>query len=439
MASALRPASVLVLLAAAAAPAQGDELQRQIQAALDRARPLLLRHLQQLGGGRGPAPGATPGVLALSCLAALHDGIPADDRALAAALERLARADLSDTYELSLRLMVLEAHAGFPDRVRLAERDTERLLRCRTGGLFSYRFGNRGHGGDLSNTQYGALGLRAAASIGVKIEPRVWHDLLAAVVDMQDYDGGFGYSGRAAGRGRVSNAYPSMTVAGIAVLEICDQATRAAGRRPAGIAGRIAKAWDWMGRQAAAIGNPDTRACYYFHYGLERAAILSDRTEVGGRDWYRTGAEMMVHSQLADGGWRSRTDLVHGLVQNGASNEVVTAFAVLFLRRAFQRVAGPITGPRGPSLAQLAEQSSDADVTAAARLLAGRGMTAMEEILKALWSEVRPRRRAAASALTILAGQDFGYDPLRDPDSNRAAIRAAELWYLRNRAGPPGK
>jgi hypothetical protein len=36
-------------------------------------------------------------------------------------------------------------------------------------------------------------------------------------------------------------------------------------------------------------------------------------------------------------------------------------------------------------------------------------------------------------ALRKVAGDDFGFDPKSDRESNRPAVRKAELWYLRNR------
>ncbi len=415
--------ALFALAPAGAARAQADDLQEQVHRALDRARPALLEHLRT--ATRRDAGG--PGLLALLCLAALHDGVPVTDADLDKALRQLGEAEIHETYALALRLMVMEAHATFPDRARRAEADARVLLRCQRGGLFAYT--PNGGDGDLSNTQYGALGLRAAASMGVDIKARVWTELLAAVMEMQDYDGGFGYRPE----GRRNAAYPSMTAAGIAVLEIARQALEQDNRSVAKVKTQLKKAWNWMDKHVGALGNAETRSCYYFHYGLERAAILSDVTEVGGGDWYRLGARMMVRDQLGGGGWNSANDLTRGMRLGDRGDPVVTAFAVLFLRRAFRKVAGPITGPRAPALPQLDEQATAADVAACAAHLVSRGVAVLPEVLKALWSDVRPRRQAAARALRGIAGDDFGYVAEREPDQNRDAIRRAELWYLKNR------
>ena len=141
---------------AAALPAQSPVLQQQIQAALTQARPALTAHL------KAAVRGATrPGELALLVLAGIHDGVPASDPALGKAIERLAKARPSQTYDIALRLVVLDACPTFPDRMEIAKDDLKALISHRSDeGAFQYR--KWPSTWDLSNTQYGALGLRAA-------------------------------------------------------------------------------------------------------------------------------------------------------------------------------------------------------------------------------------------------------------------------------------
>ena len=398
-------------------PAQADELQERIQVALRAARPALMAHIgqhQQLAGGP----------LALVCLAALHDRVAPDDPVLAAALARLARANLSQTYPLSLRLMVAEACPALPDRDAVVAADYERLLRHCHDGAFSYTSSNRDW--DLSNTQYAALGLRAAASMGIEVPRRVWTRLADEVMDAQRRDGGFSY------RSRRDAAYPSMTVAGIAVLAICRQALARPGRTIPALDARIARSWRWMAANGGAIGDADERWSFYFHYGLERAAILCDVTEVGEIDWYRRGAGMFGEQQRPAGGWQTAFgNAAPASPRHGSP--IDTAFAVLFLRRSFRKIAGPVTGPRTIVLAMLDSDSTGSQVHQCAKGLVVRGKLAMVDILKAMRSEVPPRRRAAAMALALIAGSDFGFDPKLAAEHNREALRKAELWYLKNR------
>jgi hypothetical protein len=62
---------------------------------------------------------------------------------------------------------------------------------------------------------------------------------------------------------------------------------------------------------------------YYFLWSLERMAVLYDLKTIGGKDWYRWGAEILLANQGGDGGW-------HGEFDRGGCD---TCFALLFLKR----------------------------------------------------------------------------------------------------------
>lgn len=410
----------LLALAGGLAPAQ-DSLAARVGHALDQARPALLAHLKAASD-----PSTRPGELALLVLAAAHDGVDPADPVLRRAVQRLQQANPEETYDLALRLLVLEAMPSVPQREALAQRDAKELLQHRHhSGAFGY--GKRPGGWDLSNTQYAALGLRAARALGVRIERSVWARLADEIGGQQDAYGGFPY-----GRGHSNRTYASMTAAGIAVLAICRQ--ELAGDGPAtAFDGRIERGWQWFARNAAAIGSPKERWSLYFHYGLERAAILCDVSTVGAVDWYEAGASMLVAGQLAGGGWQSHHDgHPGGHLAGGRGDAVPTAFAVLFLRRKFQKVTGPIT-PSVPTIDAIGRHSRSADVDACAAELVRRGMPAMHDVFRGLRSDVELQRRAAQKALQAIAGDGFGYDPGLDVDGNRDALRRAELWYLRHR------
>ncbi len=408
----------------AAAIAQ-DDLTARINHALDEARPALLAHLHEACGE-----GTRAGELALVLLAAVHDGVPVTHKTMVTAMKRLAAAKPDQTYDVALRLLVLEACPEFPDRLKLAKADGRTLLEHRNNeGTFQYM--KRPAGWDLSNTQYGALGLRAAAALGVTVERVVWSKLAAEVGKQQDSYGGFGYEDRH-GDGQVG--YASMTAAGIAVLAICQQALGEEPDPKKPLQQRINRGWQWFVAHADTLGSPKERWSYYFHYGLERAAILTDvKTLANGVDWYAVGARMLVDAQDTGGGWRSQTDgYPGGQLSGGRGAAVPTSFAVLFLRRKFQKVVAPIT-PHVVTLASLGPKAKDADVDACAAELLRRGKSAMDDLVKGLRGEHETQRRAACKALAGIAGDTFGFDPARDQDANRDAVHKAELWYLRNR------
>src|SRR5262249_38939094 len=63
---------------------------------------------------------------------------------------------------------------------------------------------------------------------------------------------------------------------------------------------------------------------YYFLWSLERMAVLYDLKTIGGKDWYRWGAEILLANQQGSGAW-------HGEYSAGGCD---TCFALLFLKRA---------------------------------------------------------------------------------------------------------
>lgn len=183
---------------------------------------------------------------------------------------------------------------------------------------------------DLSNTQYAALGLWAAARSGVEIEPAVWWRLAEALFRYRDSSGGFGYvPGGEGGTG-------SMTAAGVGTLALCEMHLRLADELDPALAERMAEGrrggLEWLDAHFAVDTNPKSGAwLYYYLYGLERMGGLTGVREIGEHDWYQEGARYIVDEQDEDGGWVDGTDLSD------------TCFAVLFLKRATADA-----GPRQP-------------------------------------------------------------------------------------------
>ena len=315
------------LALAAVIPAQlASSLDSRVQAALEKARPNLLG---QLGISSG-------GPLALLCLAGVHDELSLNDPIFAGAIKRLAKTNLTSTYALGVRLMVMADLPDFPNRKQLAASDTRKLLRNqgRSGG-FGYLARSNSYW-DLSCTQYGALGMRAAVSLGCKVPKKHWTGLYRLATSAQRSNGSFAYN-------KGGNGYASMTVAGIAVLELCAQYLTASPKALENIGKRLRAAWRWMENEDASVGDRAAIHSFYFHYGLERAAVLSGRENVGKLSWYQVGAEMFLELQTKSGGWGGgKTTTKNGTLLQG--NPVNTAFAILFLRRKFRRYRADRTG-----------------------------------------------------------------------------------------------
>jgi hypothetical protein len=83
---------------------------------------------------------------------------------------------------------------------------------------------------------------------------------------------------------------------------------------------------------------------FYFVWTLERTAVLYDLATIGGKDWFRWGAETILANQQSDGTWQ-------GSYAEGGCD---TCFALLFLVRAnvahdlTDRVKGKQTDPGRP-------------------------------------------------------------------------------------------
>jgi len=225
-----------------------------------------------------------------------------------------------------------------------------------------------------------------------------------------------------------------MTVAGVAVLQICAAELDEEARRSLRVEKRLRDAWKWMAEHKGVIGDRKVANCLYFHYGLERASILSDVVEVDGKDWYASGAEMLLRTQHRNGGWHGKSDMIRGKGEDGVDS-VSTSFAVLFLRRKFKKSLkpGPVTIGGGIPVYLLPDNATKEQVRAAVQAAVSRGVDALPQVLRALRSESGIRRAAGARALIRIAGGDFGYNPHRSPEQNRQAVQQAELWYFKSR------
>ncbi|MFG0316003.1 MAG: prenyltransferase/squalene oxidase repeat-containing protein [Planctomycetota bacterium JB042] len=330
-----RLASLSFLVVAILSPARADE--EPLEVRVNRAIDLAVRRLldeQAEDGSWGKDDKVHPhGRTALSLLALLHAGLPASHPDVARGLEWLRRGLVErrgtreggalatrSTYETGVTLLLL--HALGPRSPLVAEMDplAEWLALVMNGPakLWGYPTGDP----DLSNTQYALLGLRAASLYdrAPKGAREVWADALAGILRCHNQDGGFCYKPG-------SRTSSSMTVAGLAMVELCRLELKGSGKagkdlREARKA--VKRAQEWIGRNYTVEANVDgiSRSemnLHYYLYGLERYAVFYGLEEVAGEDWYDDGANFLIRQQADDGGW-GRTEQ--------------TCFALLFLRKA---------------------------------------------------------------------------------------------------------
>ncbi|HWP39635.1 MAG TPA: DUF4159 domain-containing protein, partial [Tepidisphaeraceae bacterium] len=271
------------------------------------------------------------GLNALAIYALLHAGQSVGDPHLGpqservqALLDRLKEYPMNGnraTYSRSLRISALSVYKRPQDRAAM-EADLQWLLRASRGGAYTYEMpppqrSRDQNVWDNSNSQYGALGVWAAADAGLRVPASFWNDVEQHWTSTQTHSGGWGY-----GPGATS-ATLSMTSAGITMLFVArDQLAIEAGTSQAylPLSKAISRALEWLDEGDNAVNIAAHPG--YTYYGLERAGLASGYKYFGSHDWYLELAQRLVREQRQDGGW------------DGTDGRIAeTSFALLFLAR----------------------------------------------------------------------------------------------------------
>jgi hypothetical protein len=193
-------------------------------------------------------------------------------------------------------------------------------------------------GGDNSNSQYAALGIRACHAAGVELPTETLKLAKSYWERAQLEDGGWHYNyidrTTAVQRGLpapILKGYGSMTCGGIASLAIFKTLL---GENIAQD-GYLKKGFAWLASHFAVDENPGqnfpiingvkvTSWHYYYLYSLERAGDMTSTAKLGTHDWYAEGAQYLLKNQIDDGSWKARNEF----------NIPASCFAILFLKRA---------------------------------------------------------------------------------------------------------
>ncbi|MHC5021860.1 MAG: LamG-like jellyroll fold domain-containing protein [Planctomycetota bacterium] len=371
-------------------------LLRRVNPAVERAVRWLLEAQQDDGSWRFNDKGDWPtGITALCIHALIHGGVNPHDPRIERAFKYLrqrwtdieghghARAKEWPTYTVGCTLLALESKALWvpagviekpakpAERLSEEERDWVRSLRDQLLSIpghvdpvqeslasWAYPLGTP----DISNTQFGVLGLRAATRLGHPAPIRVWRAILAKILDWQRPDGTpvrrVVLSRTAERKGvfktlvrktSIDRARPwsyrfregrdkgSTTLIGLACLVLSGaEVNRAAEKGDKASRAFIAQHGDrygravhdglaYMNRRFSVVGNPGERTWHHYYlYAMERAGVLLDVPNLGVHDWYRQGAEQLLDSQQSKGLWDSHGE---GPIES-------TCYAVLFLTRA---------------------------------------------------------------------------------------------------------
>ena len=304
---------------------------KELFAARERAPGVIARGIQfllseqELDGAWAQEEIAYPhGMTALAGYTLLKCGLKKEHPAVQRALANVLSQPASKTYDAGLELMLLQALED-PALLPRIQETTDRLLSWQGGG-WSYPYTQP----DLSNTQYAALGLRAAAKAGAKVPQAAWLKLGEEVLLHQEkvrgaYEpAGFGYYANGA-------AYGSVTTGAVCVLKICESEIEKEGVARATFGGAMKRGLEWLDRHFAADTNPlgDNNWIWYWLYGVERVGGLCGVDELGGRNWYLEGSKHIVASQKPDGSF-----------DGAGGKQPSTCFALLFLAKATAPISG---------------------------------------------------------------------------------------------------
>ncbi len=350
--SALAIAGLLVILTSA--PTARAALTREdVERAIRDATRYLKQEQRPDGSWEDANMQARTGTTSLVTLALLTAGEKPDSPAIRKALDHLRRFgpdELRSTYAIALQTMVYAAAEPERDQLRIAANvnwlEAAQIKPGQHGPPGCWTYSEVPSGGDNSNTQYALLGLNAAAEVGVPVKPEVWVLARFYWEKAQRRDGGWGYHA-----GDLLST-SSMSCAGISSLIITGSKRFQGAEYLQGALihncghgaanPNLQRGIDWIAANFSVGQNfpMGQQWKHYFLYGLERAGRLGGIRFFGQHDWYRLGAEELVHTQdrLA-GFWRGASE----------TPVVATSFALLFLAkgRAPVLVNKLRHGPRG--------------------------------------------------------------------------------------------
>ena len=247
---------------------------------------------------------------------------------------------------------------------------------------------------DMSNTQYGLLGLWAATRCGYQVPKGDIHSISEALLSAQASGGpavkrqldpasgerpgahtyagltdrarGFTYQRRV--RGAPGYMTGSLTAGGLSSLLIAKAILLEQEQLEVRLERRLDHGiWDaiaWLTVHYNITTNPahiDTTGLppqaakafekhpvmnmgmtwyHYYLYGLERACVIAGKRFLGERDWYLEGSDQLLKRQTKDGGWGPATP--QPAVTSLPMTVSDTCFSLLFLQRATLRPRAPL-------------------------------------------------------------------------------------------------
>lgn len=235
------------------------------------------------------------GATALAALGLMEAGVPANDPAVAKAVEYLLKIKPERTYVVSLQTQVL-ARADAKKYAKEIQTNADWLLAnavTKNDKLAGWSYpGNTITDG--SNTHFALMGLHAAAQAGAKVDPRWWREVRDMYAATQHKTGGWTYA--SAG----GSASHSMTVAGLLGLAVATKYDKDAKKPDPAFDKGMALL---LGGKLGELGQGKSAFVGWMTTAELGRALGSEEFKAGEmtKRWYREGAEKVAKQQQVDG------------------------------------------------------------------------------------------------------------------------------------------
>ena len=241
------------------------------------------------------------GATAIAVYALLESGMSHQDERISRALTWLTKQEARKTYDLAFRAnaylaAVTQGAAKYRDFLK---RDAIVLATKSNAGGYTYDIQDGYKAGDYdnSNSQYGLLGVWAAAQADIEIPRKYWQLAWDHWRRCQNRDGGWGYG--KTDRAASAEGTASMATAGLASMLVCYDQLYSRHYVRCGYAnpGRkhIEQGLKWLDDHFAASFKPSAVQDLFYHlYGVERVALASGHKYFGDIDWYRHGTAWLL-------------------------------------------------------------------------------------------------------------------------------------------------
>ena len=337
-------AAVLSLATAAMAQSNKAFTDEKVARAIESGAKYLLS-TQQADGSWGPLNVGVQltykiGPTAICAYALMEAGMHPSDARIAKALAYIAKAESDMTYDLAFRALAFStALRKDPKQSKYRQflRKDARTLLYSIDDNGGYSYWSRGQqktgvkgifntatgGPDHSNSQYGLLGIWAAALCNEEIPRKYWDITMKFWLSRQLADGGWGYSTVLRKESNIS-----MTLAGLASIYVCVDNLRNAASLTCKGNQELPAVARGMKYVSEHFGEIRSRPWFYYTlYGMERVALATGYKYFGEHDWYKEGRREVLARKQPDGSW------TYGAGSMGGGPNTSTSYAMLFLLR----------------------------------------------------------------------------------------------------------